>query len=92
RHLLRLVTEGLSVGIGIAPEVDVQKALDRILKQQTEQEKELARLDGKLQNQEFTAKAPPEVIADHRQRRHSLQGDQALLSSSEEQLRAILGA
>jgi valyl-tRNA synthetase len=90
--LLRLVTEGLSVGIVVSGEVDLKKALDRIVKQQDEQEKEISRLNGKLGNQEFVAKAPPEVIADHHNRLRSLRNDQAMLASSEQQLRAMLGA
>jgi valyl-tRNA synthetase len=90
-NLLRLVTEGLSVGIAVAGDVDLNKALDRIIKQQSEQTKEIERLEGKLQNQEFTAKAPPEVITDHQDRRASLRRDQAMLTSSEQQLRAMLG-
>ena len=90
-NLLRLVTEGLSVGIAVAGDVDLNKALDRIIKQQSEQTKEIERLEGKLHNQEFTAKAPPEVITDHQDRRTSLRRDQAMLTSSEQQLRAMLG-
>jgi valyl-tRNA synthetase len=90
-NLLRLVTEGLSVGIAVAGDVDLNKALDRIIKQQSEQTKEIERLEGKLRNHEFTAKAPPEVITDHQDRRTSLRRDHAMLTSSEQQLRAMLG-
>jgi valyl-tRNA synthetase len=90
-NLLRLITEGLSVGIVVAGDVDLNKALDRLLKQQSEQTKEMERLEGKLRNQEFTAKAPPEVITDHQDRLTSLRRDQAMLASSEQQLRAMLG-
>ena len=90
-NLLRLVTEGLSVGIAVAGDVDLNKALDRIIKQQSEQIKEIERLEGKLRNQEFTAKAPPEVITDHQDRRTSLRRDHAILISSVQQLRAMLG-
>ena len=90
-NLLRLVTEGLSVGIAVAGDVDLNKALDRIIKQQSEQTKEIERLEGKLRNQEFTAKAPPEVITDHQERLASLRRDQAMLTCSEQQLRAMLG-
>jgi valyl-tRNA synthetase len=86
-----LVTEGLSVGIAVAGDVDLNKALHRIIKQQSEQTKEIERLEGKLRNQEFTAKAPPEVITDHQDRRTSLRRDHAMLTSSEQQLRAMLG-
>lgn len=91
-HLLRLVTEGLSVGIVVAADVDVQKALDRLDKQRSEQAKELERLEGKLRNSDFVAKAPPEVITDHQDRVRGLQRDQAMLAGSAEQLRAMLGA
>jgi valyl-tRNA synthetase len=89
-NLLRLVTEGLSVGIVVAGDVDLNKALDRIVKEQSEQTKEIERLEGKLRNQEFTAKAPPEVITDHQDRLASLRRDQAMLTGSEQQLRAML--
>jgi len=91
-NLLRLVTEGLSVGIMVAGDVDLNKALDRIIKEQSEQAKEIERLEGKLRNQEFTAKAPPDVITDHQDRLGSLKRDQAMLSSSEQQLRSMLRA
>ena len=90
-NLLRLVTEGLSVGIAVAGDVDLNKALDRIIKEQSEQTKEIERLEGKLRNQEFTAKAPPEVITDHQDRLASLRRDQAMLTGSGQQLRAMLG-
>jgi valyl-tRNA synthetase len=91
-NLLRLVIEGLSVGIAVAGDVDLNKALDRITKQQSEQTKEIERLEGKLRNQEFTAKAPPEVITDHQERLTGLRRNQGMLTSSEKQLRAMLGA
>ncbi|WP_455389447.1 hypothetical protein, partial [Petrachloros mirabilis] len=89
-HLLRLVTEGLSVGIVVAEDTDLKKALDRIVKQQDEQAKEIRRLEGKLGNQEFVAKAPPDVIVDHQARLRGLQNDQAMLAHSEQQLRTML--
>ncbi len=91
-QLLRLITEGLSVGLVVSGDVDLKKALDRIVKQQDEQAKEVARLNGKLGNQEFVSKAPPDVIADHQQRLQGLRNDQSMLASSEQQLRAMLGS
>jgi len=90
-NLLRLVTEGLSVGIAITGDVDLNNALERLVKEQSEQTKEIGRLEGKLRNQEFTAKAPPEVITDHHHRLRSLRQDQVMLASSEQQLRTMLG-
>jgi valyl-tRNA synthetase len=90
-NVLRLVTEGLSVGIAVTGDVDLNKALHRLIKEQSEQTKEIERLEGKLRNQEFTAKAPPEVITDHQNRLTSLRRDHAMLTGSEQQLRAMLG-
>jgi valyl-tRNA synthetase len=90
-QLLRLVTEGLSVGIVVSGDVDLKKALDRLAKQLAETEKESQRLNGKLKNAEFVSKAPPEVIAEHHERVRTLSRDRALLASSAAQLRAMLG-
>ncbi len=90
-HLLRLVSGGISVGVTVEGDVDLQKALDRLSKQCTEADKESQRLDGKLKNLDFVAKAPADVIADHQARLASLSRDRALLASSEQQLRAMLG-
>jgi valyl-tRNA synthetase len=88
---LRLVAEGLTIGLIVSGEVDLKKALDRLVKQREEQDKDIARLTGKLDNKEFVAKAPAEVLTEHRARLSSLQHDQAMLASSEHQLRALLG-
>ena len=88
---LRLVAEGLTIGLLVSGDVDLKKALDRLVKQREEQEKEIARLTGKLENQDFVAKAPAEVLTEHRDRLRSLQHDQTMQTSSEQQLRALLG-
>jgi valyl-tRNA synthetase len=92
QKLLRLVTEGLSVGIAVAADVDLKKAIERLTKQMTETDKELQRVDGKLKSTEFVSKAPTDVIAEHQERVRTLSRDRALLAHSEQQLRAMLGA
>ena len=89
---LRLVGEGLTVGLSVSGDVDLKKALDRLVKQREEQAKDIARLTGKLENEDFVAKAPAEVLTEHRARLRSLQQDQMMLSSSEQQLRTLLEA
>jgi valyl-tRNA synthetase len=88
--MLSLATEGLSVGVGVEGDVELQKVLDRITKQMEEGRKEAARLDGKLSNEDFVAKAPPDVVAEQRQRLSTLSKDQELLRSSEAQIRRML--
>jgi valyl-tRNA synthetase len=91
-HVLRLVSGGVTVGMTVEGDVDLKKALERLVKQLADTEKETQRLEGKLKNAEFAAKAPPDVIADHRERLHSLSRDRSMLASSERQLRTMLGA
>ena len=90
-RLLRLIAEGLSVGIPVAEDVDLQKAIERLEKEIAETDKELQRIGGKLKNTEFTSKAPPDVIAEHHERVQSLSRDRALLTDSQQQLRMMLG-
>jgi valyl-tRNA synthetase len=62
------------------------------VKQIAETDKESQRLDGKLNSAAFVSKAPPEVITDHQDRLRALSRNHAMLTSSEQQLRAMLGA
>ncbi len=89
---LNLVKDGLSVRMVVGDEVDLKKALDRIVKQATDVEKELQRLNGKLMSADFVSKAPSEVVAEHRDRILSLTRDRTMLTDSEEQLRAMVGS
>jgi valyl-tRNA synthetase len=91
-RVLKLVVEELTVGVLVEGDVDLQKALDRILKQRDEGAKEAARLDGKLASRDFTGKAPPEVVAEHRVRLSTLKGEQAMLAGSADQLRAMIAS
>jgi valyl-tRNA synthetase len=88
---LSLVKEGLSVRMVVGDDVDLKKALDRLVKQIAEADKESQRLDGKLGSDAFVSNAPPEVIADHKNRLRALARDRAMLASSEQQLRVMLG-
>jgi valyl-tRNA synthetase len=90
-NVLRLVTDGVTVGVAVEGDVDLKKALDRLVKQTEETDKESQRLDGKLSNADFVSKAPPEVITDHQDRLRALSRDRAMLTNSEQQLRAMLG-
>ena len=88
--VLRLTDAGVTVGIGLEVDVDLIKALDRIKKQKDEFGKEAGRLSGKLANPEFTGKAPPEVIQEHKERLQILAHDEGILKRSEDQLRDVL--
>ena len=49
-------------------------------------------MTAKLENQDFVAKAPAEVLTEHRGRLRSLQHDHTMLVSSVQLLRALFGA
>jgi len=87
---LNLVKEGLSVRIVVAEDVDLKKALDRLVKQIADNEREAQRLGDKLNSGDFVSKAPPEVVAEHHSRLCTLTRDHTMLTSSEQQLRAML--
>ncbi|TLY26567.1 MAG: valine--tRNA ligase, partial [Nitrospirae bacterium] len=91
-NVLRLITGGVTVGVSVEGDVDLNKALDRLVKQIAETDKESQRLNGKLKNADFVSKAPSDVITDHQDRLRALSRDRAMLTSSEQQLRAMLGA
>jgi valyl-tRNA synthetase len=91
-NVLRLIRDGVTVGVSVEGDVDLNKALDRLVKQIAETDRESQRLDGKLKSADFVSKAPPEVITDHQDRLRALSRDRAMLTSSEQQLRAMLGA
>jgi valyl-tRNA synthetase len=84
------VAEGLTIGMGVEGDVDLQKVLDRIVKQSADAVKEVTRLNAKLANVEFIAKAPADVVAEHRQRIITLTHEHSMLASSEQQLRSML--
>jgi valyl-tRNA synthetase len=60
--------------------LDLEKERSRLQKNLREVQVELLRIDTKLKNTQFTAKAPPEVIADHDRRRSELTEQNRMLS------------
>jgi valyl-tRNA synthetase len=48
--------------VEVAGLIDVEKELARIASEMSSIDKELSRSEGKLANQNFTSKAPPEII------------------------------
>jgi valyl-tRNA synthetase len=60
--------------------VDLEKERSRIEKNLREVQAELLRIDTKLKNPQFAAKAPPDVVADHERRRGDLIDQHRVLS------------
>jgi valyl-tRNA synthetase len=92
KNILTWPIGGLTVGVLVEGDVDLRKALDRSKKELDEKIKEISRIESKLKNPDFMANAPSEVASDHERRLHVLQREHTQLSSSVQQLRAMLGA
>ncbi len=90
QSVLRLIIGGLTVGVTVEGDVDLRKALERIKKQREENSKESSRTEAKIGNADFTAKAPPDVAAEHKQRLQALRQEQEQLASSERQLQEMM--
>ncbi|HWR39822.1 MAG TPA: valine--tRNA ligase [Patescibacteria group bacterium] len=62
-NAMTAVVSGVEVYLPLKGLIDVEKETARLQKELAGLEKELARVAGKLSNESFVAKAPPEVIA-----------------------------
>ncbi len=89
-RVLRLAVEGLTIGLAVDGDIDLQKALDRVTKQRAEATKESEQLDAKLGNVEFTGKAPADVVTEHQERLRTLRHELGMLTNSQEQLRELM--
>ena len=68
------VAHGVEVYIPLAGLVDLDKEIARLQRDVVAVSKELERLHGKLANESFLAKAPPEVVDKDRKKRRSWTG------------------
>jgi valyl-tRNA synthetase len=87
--VLGLVVGTLTVGMLVEGDVDINKVLEKVRKQRREAEIELSRVQGKLDNPEFLAKAPEAVRKELGNRRVELSQESRLLASSQEQLESM---
>ncbi|HZS11530.1 MAG TPA: valine--tRNA ligase [Nitrospirales bacterium] len=89
-HVLRFAVEGLTVGLTVEGDVDLQKTLGRVGKQRSDTAGDLARVQAKLASADFVRAAPADVVAEHRERLQHLQEQQTIQASTEAQLRAMI--
>lgn len=88
-RMLRLAVGSFSVGTLLEQDLDIRSILARLEKQAQEKQKELARLEARLQSPAFKAKADPEVVAESENRRSTVTQELTLLTSCLSQLRAM---
>ncbi|MBM7583222.1 valyl-tRNA synthetase [Caldicoprobacter guelmensis] len=63
------VTDKAQIFMPLEDLVDIEKEMERLLKEKANLEKELARVEGKLSNRNFVEKAPPTVVEEERKKK-----------------------
>lgn len=83
------VVNGLEVYLLLKDLIDADKERVRLAKEQATVQKEIARLEGKLSNQGFLAKAPAEVVAKEQAKLAEYKQKQQALKEREEFLKTL---
>ena len=83
------VVNGLEVYLLLKDLIDADKEKERIAKEQATVLKEIARLEGKLNNQGFLAKAPEAVVAKEKEKLEEYQQKPQALNEREEFLKTL---
>ncbi len=83
------VVNGLEVYLLLKDLIDADKERERLAKEQVTIKKEIARLEGKLNNQGFLAKAPEAVVAKEKEKLEEYKQKQQALIEREEFLKTL---
>ena len=81
---------GITLGIQVPNQVDLQQVVKKIKKQRGEKEKEVQRVESRLSSQNFMEKAEPSVIQESKDRRTKLDDERVELYLAEQQLESML--
>ena len=83
---VKTVVDEATLVLEVAEFIDTSAEVERLSKTLDKLNKEIGGLSGRLGNEAFVAKAPPEVVAEQRIRLAELQGTRDKLSAAREQL------
>ena len=83
------VIDGATIVLPIADVIDVSVEKARLAREITRLETEISRVNGKLANTSFLAKAPPEVVETERERRQEAMQARAKLGEAARRLSAL---
>ena len=86
---LQFVHEGAVIALGIAGFVDLAAESQRLQRALKTQEDEITRIDRKLENPQFIAKAPPELIEEQREKRGDYEAARDKLRLALDRIRAL---
>lgn len=83
------VTDKAQIFMPLEDLVDLEKEMERLLKEKANLEKELARVEGKLSNRNFVEKAPPAVVEEERKKKAKYEDMMAKVLSRIEALNSM---
>ncbi len=86
---LAIVTSGVEVYLPLAGMVDLEREQERLNKELQSVEADIARAQGLLSNERFTAKAPPEVVEKERNKLAAAEERKAALAARIEMLQGM---
>ncbi|MDZ4790869.1 MAG: valine--tRNA ligase [Hyphomicrobiales bacterium] len=86
---VQIVLDGAIAALPIGEFIDVQAEIERIRKQAAQAQAEIAKVDAKLGNADFVAKAPEAVVEENRERRAA---NEAIIAKLAEALKRIEAA
>ena len=85
---MKTVVDEATLVLEVSEFIDISAEVERLTKTLDKLNKEIGGLSGRLGNDAFVAKAPPEVVAEQRIRLAELEGTRDKLSAAREQLSA----
>jgi valyl-tRNA synthetase len=86
---VQIVLDEATAVLPLGEVIDVAQERARLAREVEKLQAEIAKLDKKLSNDQFLAKAPPEVVADQRERREEAAATEAKIAMA---LAQIAGA
>ncbi|MBI1272785.1 MAG: valine--tRNA ligase [Alphaproteobacteria bacterium] len=82
------VLDGMTLILPLADVIDLEQERARLKKESARLEAEIAKLEKKLANEDFVAKAPPEVVEEQRERKAEAEATLAKLNAAHKSLSA----
>jgi valyl-tRNA synthetase len=86
---VQIVVDEATVALPVGQVIDVSKEMDRLKKELQKVDGEIGKIEKKLANEGFVAKAPPEVVEEQRERADEYRQSRGKLSEALERLAAL---